>query len=609
MIQDFGEKIDGAAKDRWRLFRRRLDMISDGDVSRHTLAEIFPEPNYTAEIAAGAPLTVMSFIRTCRESIDKKPPAGSRNLPRWVSSVTQMRRMCRSILDSDMGADRITSHLESQGGAASVMLARVRAYDAIGHDHSLRDYSIGQSRFRSYDGVSYNPPRAMWVCQSRKNRFEAVSENFEAVIDWLRDHLQELAESRAGADGSRARVIRFGIYSYRSDPGTFWIGRKIGRTYMDLVSFPTSRQAQDYRRDHHEELVALHDPRRRQAPERGGENADRVGPDWRGGRDISPGEFHATFGFRGVQFGNYVEGPKRQRDLNDAYDGLMDLSLALGVAPQALSLDGRLGLAFGARGTGGRNPAKAHYEPIETVINLTKNNGAGSLAHEWFHALDNLIGRIGRGLSTFASGIQVGSSQNLTYDDRVRIDAHARLAAAVGTMPVAERSRNADRWRSSAYFGLSHEMTARSFEAWVIDRLDRLDIRNDYLANILSPEVFAILDGDPERYPYPTEAEMPRMRAAFEGMFRQDGPIVAGLGGPFVHVVPERPGAEDAPRSVAPHPPVEDLRPPSATPSETAAIACDAAVRRPKRSLSTKPVQMDLFEALNPEPGEEINFG
>ncbi|WP_411839979.1 LPD5 domain-containing protein [Paracoccus sp. ME4] len=609
MIQDFGEKIDGAAKDRWRLFRRRLDMVADGDVSRHTLAEIFPEPNYTAEISAGASSTVMSFIRTCRESIEKKPPAGSRNLLGWVSSVTKMRRMCRSILDSGVDAERIITHLEAQGRAGSAMLARVRAYDAIGHDSSLRDYSIGQSRFRSYDGITYNPPQVMWVCQSRKNRFEAVSQDFETVIDRLRDHLQEHAENRVAADAPRTRVISFSIYSYRSDPGTFWVGRKIGRTYMDLMSFPTSRQAQDYRRDHHDELVALHDARRRQAPERGGENADRVGPDWRGGRDISPGEFHATFQFRGVQFGNYVEGPKRQRDLNDAYDGLMDLSLALGVAPQALSLDGRLGLAFGARGTGGRNPAKAHYEPIETVINLTKNNGAGSLAHEWFHAHDNLIGRIGRGLSTYASRIQVGSSQNLTYDDRVRIDAHARLAEDLRAMPIAERSRNADRWRSSPYFGLSEEITARSFEAWVIDRLDRLDIRNDYLANILSLEVFAILDGDSQRYPYPTEAEMPRLRAAFEDMFRAEGPIVASLGGPHEHEVHERPGAAREARSVAPSPPDEDLRPPVACASGTPAIASDAPAGRAVERQLAEPVQMDLFEALNPEPGEEISFG
>jgi hypothetical protein len=36
---------------------------------------------------------------------------------------------------------------------------------------------------------------------------------------------------------------------------------------------------------------------------------------------------------------------------------------------------------------------KAHYEPERAVINLTKLNGAGSLAHEWWHALDHYFGR------------------------------------------------------------------------------------------------------------------------------------------------------------------------------------------------------------------------
>lgn len=604
MIQDFGEKIDGAAKDRWRLFRRRLDMIADADISRYTLAEVFPEPNYTAEVAAGAPSSVMSFIRTCRESIDKKPPVHSYKITDWVRTVTRLRDMCRTILDSDMSGESILARLEAQGThASSMMLARVRAYDALGHGTSLRDYSMVQSNFRSYDGVRYDPPKAMWAIQSSKHRFEAVSEDFDVAIGRLRDHLAGQAEARVDA-GARGRNIQFQIYSRRSDPGTFWIGRKIGREYMDLASFPDGRQARAYLKDHHDELVEMHDARRRQAPERGRENAERVGPDWRGGRDIPPAEFHTTFQFRGVQFGNYVEGPKRQNDLNDAYDGLMDLSLALGVAPHALSLDGRLGLAFGARGTGGRNPAKAHYEPVETVINLTKNNGAGSLAHEWFHAQDNLTGRNGRGLSTYASGVQVGTSQNLTYDDRIAIDAHARLAADIRALPVAQRSRNADRWRSSSYFGLSHEMTARSFEAWVIDRLDQLDIRNDYLANILSLEVFAILDGDPERYPYPTEAEMPRVRAAFETLFQADGPVIAKLGGAFEHDVPAREPAEPVRQAVAPPPPAEELRLPE---PEAAPQASAVAPARPKISLE-KPVQLDMFAALNPEPDEEISF-
>src|SRR3546814_1400786 len=124
-------------------------------------------------------------------------------------------------------------------------------------------------------------------------------------------------------------------------------------------------------------------------------NAPRVGDNHRDGADVSPQQFAEEVGFRGVQCGNYVEDARRREDLNEAYDALLDLAGVLGVPPKAISLNGELGLAFGARGKGGKNAAVAHYEPGNVVINLTKRGGAGSLAHEWWHALDNYFSRSG----------------------------------------------------------------------------------------------------------------------------------------------------------------------------------------------------------------------
>ena len=120
--------------------------------------------------------------------------------------------------------------------------------------------------------------------------------------------------------------------------------------------------------------------RRRQGAERRKGNVE--------GRD-----FVDRFGFRGVEFGNWNNQDDRQGLLNDAFDGLMDLADILGVPPEALSLNGDLALAFGARGHG-LSSARAHYEPDKVVINLTKEHGAGTLAHEWFHALDHHFGRL-----------------------------------------------------------------------------------------------------------------------------------------------------------------------------------------------------------------------
>ena len=74
---------------------------------------------------------------------------------------------------------------------------------------------------------------------------------------------------------------------------------------------------------------------------------DQIGEDMREGKDVSAEDFAKTFGFRGVEFGNWVEQGKRQAMVNDAYDALMDMAAILGISPKAISLNGELGLAFG----------------------------------------------------------------------------------------------------------------------------------------------------------------------------------------------------------------------------------------------------------------------
>ncbi|MEQ1763218.1 MAG: 2'-5' RNA ligase family protein, partial [Pyrinomonadaceae bacterium] len=120
----------------------------------------------------------------------------------------------------------------------------------------------------------------------------------------------------------------------------------------------------------------------------------RSGTDYRKGEHATSEMFQEAFGFRGVEFGNWLNAADRQQSLDHAYDALRDLADALNVHPRALSLNGHLGLAFGARGSGGKNAGLAHYEPSKIVINLTKMSGAGSLAHEWGHSVDDYFGSL-----------------------------------------------------------------------------------------------------------------------------------------------------------------------------------------------------------------------
>jgi hypothetical protein len=119
-----------------------------------------------------------------------------------------------------------------------------------------------------------------------------------------------------------------------------------------------------------------------------------------GGREVDVGStaaLKARFGLRDVQSGNWVlrDPLSAKHHTESTAQAFADLADLLGTSDDAVSMHGRLAIAFGARGRGSigwqDNAARAHYEPIHRVINLTKMGGGGSLAHEWFHALDNLL--------------------------------------------------------------------------------------------------------------------------------------------------------------------------------------------------------------------------
>ena len=112
-------------------------------------------------------------------------------------------------------------------------------------------------------------------------------------------------------------------------------------------------------------------------------------------------ELKDTFGLRDIQSGNYVLADKNSAKFHveNSAMAFQDLADITGIPVRKIGINGRLALAFGARGSGG---ARAHYEPTMRVINITKMKGGGSLAHEWFHAFDNLISEATTGKETGA---------------------------------------------------------------------------------------------------------------------------------------------------------------------------------------------------------------
>jgi len=293
--------------------------------------------------------------------------------------------------------------------------------------------------------------------------------------------------------------------------GEFFVGRNSSRGVVRLQSgFQSLKAAHDWLAGNTMELVLRWKSLRREQSAEA--NEPRTGPARREG-DVRPEMFTGAFGFRGVQFGKSVQETRRQLDLNNSFDAFMDLSEALGITPMAVSLDGSLALAFGARGCGGKNAAAAHYETDRVVINLTRKNGPGSLAHEWFHALDNYFARLERTGSTVPKAVDDYASGLSEPPENIRPEVMAafrEIHRALVQGPYATRCTALDAEREASYHGLTIEKAARAFEIFLIGRLAAGGIANPFLTK---PRKECL-----DAYPLPEEMTG-GIQQAFENLF------------------------------------------------------------------------------------------
>lgn len=532
-ITDFGEKIGGARKDTWAAYRDTIEGVNAEQIKTLPLSKSWPAPDYDRLIESGVDRHAVAIARAARDAIPAKPRV-SYKVGNWAQAVKSLRDMSLGLMDGAIDADTANRVISSVNlRSAHAIHSRAELYLAVGHQRSLSDLELSLGSYSLYEGVKYNPPKGIWTI-SREGKSGAFggwprnivsgSSKAEVIAEFKRRY-DQLTQAN-----SKPKAISFSIYSRRH--GQDWIvGKKVGRNYLDLTAaFERASDARKYRDEHYDELVSKLDMAKKIPHERRDINQPRVGEDMRGGADVSPELFGQAFGFRGVEFGNWVTQGRRQRDLNDAYDALMDMAAVLEISPKALSLNGELGLAFGARGAGGVNPAAAHYEPGKVVINLTKMNGAGSLGHEWWHALDSYFARMRKdpsGMMTEAQDVSLAARASpFIHRGAVRkemIEAFGAVNRAIKQTALKERSRKLDDKRSKAYWTTDRELSARAFESYLIAKLQDQGASNDYLANIVSEAAWDAeaslgirLDGS---YPYPTAGEIPAIRSGFDQFF------------------------------------------------------------------------------------------
>ncbi len=272
-----------------------------------------------------------------------------------------------------------------------------------------------------------------------------------------------------------------------------------------------------------------------------------------------------AFGFRGVEFGNWLNDEEAGYHILNAVQALYDLAAVLCISTIMLFWNGRLAIAFGARGSGS---ASAHYEPVKQVINLTKFRGGGSLAHELGHFLDHMLGDVSmsRGKVVYASSDRSygnplsgmmraikdrGQDRNAYYS---LLSEYRKLRSIYDAQKRNKDNRPGDLYdfylklrrmydelermrkglNKTGFMGISrfyrdarllgeywvrdHELFARAFESYVEDKLAAMGRQNTYLVDGTRVQYRISRKGTTVE-PYPQGVERQTISQAFEELF------------------------------------------------------------------------------------------
>lgn len=568
----FGQSLPPAR----RAMAAKLDEdLSDDDIAKRPLSEIWP----LAENEAIEDTFAAAVAHAARAEVPAKPRQPYK-LRRWVEKVKSVRELAGNIVSGRVTREAMIEQINTQHRTLKDWLSKVLLLEQIQRDQWKRIGSVEErpDAFTYEDGKQVPSPML---------RLEV-----DGKAQWLRGDSGIQGEDRGTVEGNKAAILamlagdapdkRMEFEIRGKSGGPYKINKKGDPEYRPLMTFPTVEEARRAINVDYDSLSAAWEAVKArdnitERDLRNAENRPRSGKDHRGGKDVDAQQFQDTFGFRGGEFGKWVQQGKgdkeRQALLNSAYDALMDLSDIVGVPPRAISLNGTLGMAFGSRGSGW---ASAHFEPSNLVINLTKTRGAGSLAHEWLHALDNYFGRMRRGgeeakftgdkkqynAENFIThrpeplmvrkdrargfppltmgqlearrqrrkeGTRTGWPPEDAYDadkwerdpstpEGVRPEverAFADLVAELNASPMARRAQTLDKGRDG-YWSSTLEMAARAFESFVMARMHESGYHNDFLVNVKKAEEVA---KDPARYPYLMAGEIKPIADAFGALF------------------------------------------------------------------------------------------
>ncbi len=399
--EDVGQKIGGARKDLYNhISSAVVNQLTFGEQLQYvTKARVWPRPDYAGMIENGVSPADVLFFKRLRDAVEPQAQeltSGWRSNSKLAPAAKSQHDFYRWTLSVDFLKNTI-GNIQNQVDADNAVPAICKFLQ------EYIAYSDGTSSKHIDNGDALG------------NSFKKKFPSYRIEIDHYR-HRSNYANYSAG-------YIK-GKLGIKDKPAQGDSNNDVDKASLD--GEVTDEQPA-------EKAVAPYPPHL--------EKLVRTGKDWRDGVDVTGDDLLKTFGFRGIEYGNWVSNNERQVVLNHAFDAFMDLAYVIGLPKESLSMismNGSLALGFGSRGSGGR--AVAHYEPLRDVINITKIKGAGSLAHEWLHAYDAYMGRI----TGFATPSVMLFSEVISLANNVpeiRDDSVLRMAKALTDTLLAAKQK------------------------------------------------------------------------------------------------------------------------------------------------------------------------
>ena len=521
-IEDFGQKIGGARKDQarekirdsFKLTAKDLLELKDPDkiLSRKQIAKYLAE----GQMTQGDAVMLLSANMAVRGAtgMESFKTAMMMKYREMASAWEKGEDLSFDITDADV------DYVFGQYPERIQQMPDIRSRIRRDFEHHLRDYNDYK---RTYEALDYpNTARQIksayiregrvdgkfWVVASPSSYRGWPFATFEEAVIKMKKVYPEVVnvekEAKKAKDSGdvktgHLKVVKDenGYYRVKSNliPGQIFLSKR----------FYTRKQAEEYLNENAEALV---EKETNMSYALMGSNigmVQREGRDYRGGKDVNEKSFMETFAPRGVEFGNWVPQAERQEYLNKTYDAIMDFCEVVGISPKAFFLGGRLAVAFGARGKGG---ALAHYEPMKEVINLTRMKGAGSLAHEWFHALDNQLAK----QKTGNTSDMATDTKNVVREEVAQ--AFRDFVSAMNALDYSRRSR-----RAGAYWGEVWERAARLFADYTYNELGGKGIVSPLLARKPDEVDEQSEDFILSVWPYATKQENAAMKLYFDRLF------------------------------------------------------------------------------------------